>query len=303
MRRALPQNIGIGHGWVEGGPLLPVKNEYYQAGLGVEALRALVQSGAARRQGRRQQATAAEFDHTKPALDQAFWSPEKKSYAFALEQNQPACGRTDRADDGADVVRLARRRPRRRHDLTLAAEDHQTDWGMRIISNQSKVYDGSGYHYGSVWPLFTGWASVGEYRYHRAFPAYSNLRSNALLGARRRARTFYRSPFRRLLPILRDQFAAPDLVRGDGGQSDSARDVWPADRRRKTSDHARSACSRGLDFVRDSQCARRRSHRRLPISQDGRLASRSRSSAPAAAIAGSSFLRRSACAPKCRASR
>jgi hypothetical protein len=64
----------------------------------------------------------------------------------------------------------------------LSAEDHQTDWGMRIISNHSKVYDGSGYHYGAVWPLFTGWASVGEYRYHRAFPAYENLRANALLG-------------------------------------------------------------------------------------------------------------------------
>jgi hypothetical protein len=33
-----------------------------------------------------------------------------------------------------------------------------------------------------VWPLFTGWAAVGEYRYHREFPAYANLRSNALLG-------------------------------------------------------------------------------------------------------------------------
>jgi hypothetical protein len=65
----------------------------------------------------------------------------------------------------------------------LAADDHQTDWGMRIISQNSKVYDGSGYHYGAVWPLFTGWASMGEYRYHRAFPAYSNLRANALLGA------------------------------------------------------------------------------------------------------------------------
>jgi hypothetical protein len=32
-----------------------------------------------------------------------------------------------------------------------------------------------------VWPLFTGWASVGEYRYHQALPAYANLRSNALL--------------------------------------------------------------------------------------------------------------------------
>jgi hypothetical protein len=70
-------------------------------------------------------------------------------------------------------------------DLTitkLAAEEHQADWGMRIISNRSKVYDGSGYHYGAVWPLFTGWASVGEYRYHRELPAYSNLRANALLG-------------------------------------------------------------------------------------------------------------------------
>src|SRR5437879_12230121 len=52
---------------------------------------------------------------------------------------------------------------------------------MRITSNHSKVYDGSGYHYGAVWPLFTVWASVGEYRYHRAFPAFENLRANALL--------------------------------------------------------------------------------------------------------------------------
>jgi len=63
----------------------------------------------------------------------------------------------------------------------LAGPNHETDWGMGIISDRASRYDAGGYHYGSVWPLFTGWASVGEYRYHRAFPAYSNLRSNALL--------------------------------------------------------------------------------------------------------------------------
>jgi hypothetical protein len=52
---------------------------------------------------------------------------------------------------------------------------------MRIISSQSPKYNPGGYHFGSVWPLFTGWASVGEYRYHRALAAYSNLRANALL--------------------------------------------------------------------------------------------------------------------------
>jgi hypothetical protein len=63
----------------------------------------------------------------------------------------------------------------------LAADDQDTDWGMRIISSHSPFYDGSGYHFGAVWPLFTGWASVGEYRYHRAQPAYFNLRANALM--------------------------------------------------------------------------------------------------------------------------
>jgi hypothetical protein len=52
---------------------------------------------------------------------------------------------------------------------------------MRIISSHSPRYDPSGYHFGSVWPLFTGWAAVGEYRYHAAEPALANLRANAWL--------------------------------------------------------------------------------------------------------------------------
>jgi hypothetical protein len=56
-----------------------------------------------------------------------------------------------------------------------------TDWGMRIISARDPRFDPSGYHFGSVWPLFTGWASVGEYRVHRATAAFANLRANALL--------------------------------------------------------------------------------------------------------------------------
>ena len=176
------QNIGIGHGWVEGGPLLPVKNEYYQSGLGVEALRAL--SHLAQLLGKDDigKQLAAEFDQKRPALDEAFWSPESKSYAFALSKENkridvptvlttvPMCFGLSNASHADDTI------------SQLSSVDHQTDWGMRIISDKSKDYDGSGYHYGAVWPLFTGWASVAEYRYHHVFPAYSNLRDNALLG-------------------------------------------------------------------------------------------------------------------------
>jgi len=176
------QNLGVGHGWVEGGPLLPVKNEYYQAGLGVEALQAL--SNLAHLLGKNDigNDAAAEFWKKKALLDQAFWAPEIKSYAFALKQDHQ---RSDEVSVLTTVPMWFGLADANHADDTitqLAAEDHQADWGMRIISRQSKVYDGSGYHYGAVWPLFTGWASVGEYHYHRAFPAYSNLRANALLG-------------------------------------------------------------------------------------------------------------------------
>jgi glycogen debranching enzyme len=175
------QNAGVGHGWVEGGPLLPVKAEFYQSGLGVEALRSLSNlAGFAGKDDIRKQ-VAAEFDRQKPALDLAFWSPETKSYAFALNQDN------QRVDEPSVLssVPMWFGLPDAAHaeDMItrLADADHETDWGMRIISSHSKVYDGSGYHFGAVWPLFTGWASVGEYRYHRELPAYSNLRANALM--------------------------------------------------------------------------------------------------------------------------
>jgi glycogen debranching enzyme len=176
------QNAGSGHGWVEGGPLLPVKNEFYQSGLGVQALRSLSSLAGLVGKDDVKRELAAEFERKKPALDLAFWSPEAKSYAFALNQNNQ---RVDEASvlstvpmwfglsDAAHAEEMITR---------LADADHETDWGMRIISSRSKVYDGSGYHFGAVWPLFTGWASVGEYRYHREIPAYSNLRANALMG-------------------------------------------------------------------------------------------------------------------------
>jgi len=175
------QNAGIGHGWVEGGPLLPIKNEYYQAGLAIEATHDL--SNLARLLGKEDvsKQLTSDFEQGKAALEQAFWSPETKNYAFALNKDNQRVnelsvlttvpmwfGLPDDAHADATISQLA-------------SADHQTDWGMRIISQQSKIYGGSGYHYGSVWPLFTGWASVGEYRYHREFPAYLNLRSNALL--------------------------------------------------------------------------------------------------------------------------
>ena len=179
--QGLPQNFMFGHGWIEGGPLLPVETELYQSGLGAEALRAL--SNLAHLTGKEDvsKQLLQEFTQHQALINQAFWSQEKKLFSFALDRN----GKQVEIPSVLTTVPMwfgLLQESKSEATLNLLADlDQQSDWGMRIISDRDPHYDPGGYHYGSVWPLFTGWASVGEYRYHRDHSAYSNLRANALL--------------------------------------------------------------------------------------------------------------------------
>src|SRR5579859_2940538 len=176
-----PKNFGIGHGWVEGGPLLPVKSEFYQSGLAVEAKRALSEFAKLAGRDEDSKKLAAESEKERAALNTTYWSPEKNIFAFALDNQNK---RVDEASVLATVPMwfgLVDEKNASAMITQLAGHEHMTDWGMRILSNKAQIYSGAGYHFGSVWPLFTGWAAVGEYRYHREAPAYANLRANALL--------------------------------------------------------------------------------------------------------------------------
>ncbi len=60
-----------------------------------------------------------------------------------------------------------------------ASEEFSTDWGTRDLSPRVSFYDPISYHQGSVWPLFTGWVSLAEYRNGRALSGYAHLMQNA----------------------------------------------------------------------------------------------------------------------------
>ncbi len=179
--QGLPQNFGFGHGWVEGGPLLPVKTELYQSGLGAQALSALSNLAHAAGKDDVSKQLADDFAHQKQLVNQVFWSQQSGTYAFALNQNNQQVIEPSVLATVPMWFGVLDEEKAESMITQLATSDHQSDWGMRIISDRASRYDAGGYHYGSVWPLFTGWASVGEYRYHRAIPAYENLRANALL--------------------------------------------------------------------------------------------------------------------------
>jgi glycogen debranching enzyme len=59
-----------------------------------------------------------------------------------------------------------------------ASSEFSTDWGARDSSEKTPFYDPISYHQGSVWPLFTGWVSMAEYRAGRRLAGYASLMQN-----------------------------------------------------------------------------------------------------------------------------
>ncbi|MDT4955247.1 MAG: hypothetical protein QOJ02_3385 [Acidobacteriota bacterium] len=203
----LVENTKFGHGWVEGGALFPPHEEIYMQGLWIEASRSIAELARAMNDLKLADEGEVNALSTSAALEKTYWLETRGFYAFAT--SQPQAEPTTVADPGPNrEARQARMNELSKSRLidedtvmpavplwfrTLADEraqlqiDHlgsghlATDWGARIISEKSSLYDPLSYHNGSVWPLFTGWVAVGAYRYGRPHVGYQALMANSSL--------------------------------------------------------------------------------------------------------------------------
>ena len=175
-----PKNFGVGHGWIEGGPLLPVRVELYMAGCYVEALRSMAQ--LAEWSGHTADAAGyrAEAAEKQRKLDRVFWQ-KSGTYALAIDNNgkqvdQPSV--LEVVPQWWDLLPLNHMQSMTEQ---ISDEDHASDWGLRILSSKAPLYSPAGYHFGSVWPLFTGWAALSGYRSHLPDAGYMSLKANSWL--------------------------------------------------------------------------------------------------------------------------
>ena len=202
----LIENTQFGHGWVEGGSLYPPHEEIYMQGLWVEALGCVEEMAELLKDDKVAAEARAAAERTTQAVEQTFWLDGRGFYAFATsvpraepreadkgpnrERRQQRMNELDKSklyDEDTvlpavplwfEVLEDERAQEQIDH---LGSARLATDWGARIISDDSRLYDPISYHSGSVWPLFTGWASVGAYRYGRPSVGLRALMSNVLL--------------------------------------------------------------------------------------------------------------------------
>jgi glycogen debranching enzyme len=202
----LVENTKFGHGWVEGGALYPPHEEIYMQGLWIEACRGLVELAEAMKDAALAAEARAWAERTRAATERTYWLADRGYYGYATklpdEKRREAEPGPHREVRQARLDALAQARfydedtvlpavplwwrtldPQRAQGQIdrLGAGAVATDWGQRLLSRESRLYDPLSYHYGSVWPLFTGWASVAAYRHGRPQVGFQALMANALL--------------------------------------------------------------------------------------------------------------------------
>lgn len=269
-RNGLIENTKVGHGWVEGGALYPPHEEIYLQGLWVAAADAIAELAQVMDDSALAGEARATANRTRTAIERTYWLEDRGFYAFAtaLPRTKAAVAEPgpNRAKRQAQLDARATARIIDEDTVLPAVPlwfgvgdpahadseiDHlgaatlATDWGDRILSNRSDLYDPLSYHYGSVWPLFTGWTAVAAYRYGRPHVGYQALAANARLTGHNALGYVtellsgdFATPFGRSShhQVWSEAMVAAPLVRGllgiepqDGGRALAIRPQLPAD--------------------------------------------------------------------------
>lgn len=106
------------------------------------------------------------------SLNEAYWASDRGFLAFAILR----AGGTN--DDltvwpaAGLMFGLFDDEPARSTLRHLATDDIATDWGARMLSARSSLYDPLQYNSGTVWPFVTGFLGLGQYRYGRPWSGY-----------------------------------------------------------------------------------------------------------------------------------
>jgi glycogen debranching enzyme len=168
-----------GTGWVESWPPGMPHQEIYLAALDQQASTAM--AALARVTGHVEIAQQAETRAAKigAAIEKEYLLPDGSFYAFSRNPD----GSTDPSPTIFPAVAFWDGSYRLQHAAPMldrwASAEFSTDWGARDLSPKVSFFDPISYHQGTVWPLYTGWAALSEYRNGRSLSAYAHLMQNA----------------------------------------------------------------------------------------------------------------------------
>ncbi len=172
----LIENTDVGHGWMEpGGSLFGVHSEMHLSVLWSQALREA--ASIAQVLGKNELGTkyGTDAETVRVIVNRDFWNPRTQFFNYGkLKGGGFREEPTALAAAGALYGLLDDAKARPMLDQ-LAANGFSTNWGVRVVSGTSPIFNPRSYQEGSVWPLMTGWTALGEYTYGNSTQGFTHV--------------------------------------------------------------------------------------------------------------------------------
>ena len=177
----LIENTLVGHGWEEGGALFGTHTTFYLASCWAEALKQAIYLAKSLNMINDVYWFTPDKNRVLKIMNTDFWNPATNYFFHGKYKDGTFHPEPDvmaavpllfgQVSDSLKFTQVLQR---------LASNEFSTDWGVRILGDNSAFFKPGSYHQGSVWPLFTGWTSLAEFANGRGTQGYSHLMNNLL---------------------------------------------------------------------------------------------------------------------------
>jgi len=175
----LMDNRKAGLGALEFGKLTGIQTDIYLAAVWIRAALAMEKLAELVGEMRYVRRAAALSEKALASFESRFWDQENEQYAYAFN----AEGHQVKELTPWPTLALAwgLSSPERAAKMLekVASAELTTDWGIRILSRRSSLYEPLNYNYGAVWPFLTGYAALAFYRHHCPLQGFPLIMGNA----------------------------------------------------------------------------------------------------------------------------
>lgn len=174
----LINNTGIGHGWVEGGFLFGGKTTLYLVACWAGALEEAAYMADIIGLNEESKKYKKDANVVTALIRELFRNDESSFYYHSINRDSsfieektvmPAIPMYFEQLETGKVQHMLDE---------FASNNFTSNWGCRIVGEDSEHFHPRGYHTGSVWPLYTGWVALAEYKYGNSLQAYAHLMNN-----------------------------------------------------------------------------------------------------------------------------
>jgi hypothetical protein len=172
-------NSKAGLGALEFGPLTGIQTDIYLSAVWVKALESMELLSHSMGDERLVQESQQWLSKAGATLNEKFWDKESRSFIYGWTKDEqkvkeitpwPAIAMFFHLLDPAKATEMLEK---------LHSAEMRTDWGVRLLSTESKLYEPLNYNYGAVWPFINGFVASAEYSSHNGWNGYEIVRANA----------------------------------------------------------------------------------------------------------------------------